>query len=457
MAVTVDRGYAGLVRSVSGRPRRFWLPLTIGFGTLVLLTALATLLTFTKSFSIFRQLSQAHERHYRVGDALMRLRSDLYLAGILKRDFLLDRNEAQAQAYGEQFGAIGKSAENSLAILQQELGRQQADAVARLRTEVRAYMRPLQQALNWEPVEAAGLRWYLLRMQLRQRTTALQLAAEIEKINSNALREQQRRISQAEADFRKTLLFISAACIVLGVFIAGFTLVYTSRLESASEKMESELRRLSHQVVRVQEHERRTISRELHDEVGQMLTGLRMELANLNGPALQNDAENSKRLQEAKQLTERTLQSVRDLAMLLRPSMLDDLGLSPAIHWQVKEFSRRSGLPVEVSIRGEVDALPDDVRTCVYRVIQEALTNVARHARAKKIRLAVTRDDHSVTATVEDDGIGFDTTNIPLPGVGLLGIHERVAELAGNVQISSSAGKGTRVFVQIPVLAGATC
>jgi signal transduction histidine kinase len=424
---------------------------------LILLTLLVTVLTVTKSFDIFQQLRQAHERHYRVAEALMRLRSDLYLAGILKRDFLLDRNETQAPVYGEQFGALSKSADRSLRVLHQELGREQPTALERLRTEVNKYMRPLEQALDWEPVEAAGLRWYLLRMQLRQRTTALQLAGEIESLNSNSLREQQRRIADAEQDFRRTLLLISGACIVLGILIAGYTLVHIGRLESDSDKMQSELRRLSHQVVKVQENERRSISRELHDEVGQMLTGLRMELANLNGPALQHDPENSQRLQEAKRLTERTLQSVRDLAMLLRPSMLDDLGLSPAINWYAREFSRRSGLPIDVTITGDVDALPDDVRTCVYRVIQEALTNVARHAQAHRIRLSVRREGESVTAAVEDDGIGFNTAQTRLPGVGLLGIHERVQELSGKVHLASSPGKGTRVLVQIPVFAGATC
>jgi signal transduction histidine kinase len=318
-------------------------------------------------------------------------------------------------------------------------------------------MRPLEQALDWEPVEANGLRWYLLRLQLRQRTKALQLAAEIENLNSNALREQQRRIALAEGDFRTTLLFISIACVALGLLIAAFTLVYIRRLERRSDEMQSELRRLSHQMVKVQEHERRTISRELHDEVGQMLTGLRMELANLDGPHMQLDPENAHRLHEAKRLTERTLQSVRDLAMVLRPSMLDDLGLSPAINWYAREFSRRSGLSLNLSITGEVDTLPDEVRTCLYRVIQEALTNVARHAQARKVKLMVNRDAKAVTATVEDDGIGFNTARRPIVGVGILGIRERVQELSGHLDLISSPGAGSRITIQIPVLGGAAC
>jgi signal transduction histidine kinase len=285
---------------------------------------------------------------------------------------------------------------------------------------------------------------------------ALDLAGEIERLNGQLLQEQQRQIAHAEKDFRTTLLFISGGCVVLGLCIAAFTILHTRRLEMRSDDMRSELRRLSHQVVRVQEHERRTISRELHDEVGQMLTGLRMELANIDGSAIRQDVGNFNRIQEAKRLTEQTLQSVRELAMLLRPSMLDDLGLSPAISWQVREFSRRSGLPVDLSIAGEVDSLPDDVRTCVYRVVQEALTNVARHAQARRIKLFIERQGDSVSAAVVDDGIGFNMARRNHTGVGLLGIHERVQELSGRVDIASAPGKGTSLLIAIPVYKGAS-
>ena len=436
--------------------RGLWVPLSIGFGTLLVLIALATLITLTKSFDIFQQLSDAHERHYRVAEALLRLRSDLYLAGVVKRDFLLDRADNQEANYGQKFSEIQASAEESLKTIERAFGQQGSKSITRLRSEVTSYMKPLREALDWEPVQAAALRWYLLRLQLRQRTAALQIAAEIENLNGDALKNQQKRIIDAEHDFRRTLLLISLASVSLGILIAGFTMVYTRRLEKHSDEVQYELRRLSQHVVKVQEHERRSISRELHDEVGQMLTGLRMELANLDGPAIRQNPADYHRLQEAKQLTERTLQSVRNLSMLLRPSMLDDLGLSPAVNWQAKEFSRRSGIPVDLSIQGEVDSVPDDVRTCLYRVVQETLTNVARHAHARRIRLAIKREGASVTAAIEDDGDGFVVTRPRAQGLGLLGIKERVQELSGTVHITSAPKKGTRIFVQIPVEGAAT-
>lgn len=433
------------------RRKTLWVPLTAGFGALLVLIVLATVTTLTKSFSIFQQLSNAHETHDRVAEALLRLRSDLYLAGILKRDFLLDRSENQSSSYGEQFAKIQSSAEESLRTIEKSLGHERPESVARLRSEVTSYIRPLRQALDWEPVYAPALRSYLLRLQLRQRTSALQIAAEIEKLNRDALTRQQQEIAQAEREFRRTLLVIFIASVLIGIAVAAFTVFYTRRLEKHSDEVQSELRRLSQHIVQVQEHERKSISRELHDEVGQMLTGLRMELANLDGPAIQQNASDYQRLQEAKRLTERTLQCVRDLSMLLRPSMLDDLGLSPAVNWQAKEFSRRSGIPVDVTIEGEVDSVPDEVRTCLYRVVQEALTNVARHAGAKRIRLLVKREGEHVSVAIEDDGAGFNVGTSRPNGLGLIGLKERVAELSGTVQIASAPGKGTRVSVQIPV------
>src|SRR5688500_889788 len=143
-------------------------PLTIAFAVLLTLMLAATFITLTKSFEIFDSLARTHERHDEVGQALQRLRSDLYLAGILKRDFLLERN-AQASSYSEQFAAIQKSANQNLATIEKTLGAQQPETLRQLRSEVTAYMRPLKEALDWDPILAPSLRSFLLRAQLQQR------------------------------------------------------------------------------------------------------------------------------------------------------------------------------------------------------------------------------------------------------------------------------------------------
>jgi signal transduction histidine kinase len=427
-------------------------PLTLAFALLLALIVAAAAVTLTRSVAIFDLLAQTHDAHDEAAEALQRLRSDLYLAGILKRDFLLDRDTEQAASYGEQFAAIQASADQNLKFIESSLGRQQPETVRKLRSEVTAYMRPLKEAFDWDPIVAPWLRAFLLRAQVKQRTAALQMAAEIEKLNADSLKVERERIRIAESDFRRSLLAISSITVLIGLIVAIFTIVHTHRLERHSEEVRGELKRLSQHVVRAQEIERRNLSRELHDEVGQMLTGLRMELANLDVPGIQQNAADYHRLQEAKRLTERTLQCVRNLSMVLRPSMLDDLGLSPALRWQAKEFSRRSGIPVDLSIDGDIDAVPDDVRTCVYRVVQEALTNVSRHADAHRIKLLVRREGERMAVTIEDDGKGFDVSSSPkTPGIGLLGMKERVSELSGTTRITSEPGKGTHIAVHIPV------
>jgi signal transduction histidine kinase len=218
-----------------------------------------------------------------------------------------------------------------------------------------------------------------------------------------------------------------------------------------TERAERELRRLSNELVRAQEDERRNISRELHDEVGQTLTALRVELGNLEKLRLGPDQEFREHINDAKNLAAETLRSVRNLAAGLRPSILDDLGLEPALEWQAREFSRRTGIPVEVARDGLLPELPDGLRTCLYRVVQEALTNCARHADAHEIRIALRADHDRLSLTVQDDGRGMPDGLAPAAGLGLVGIEERVRELGGTLAIESQAGKGTWLSASIPL------
>ena len=199
--------------------------------------------------------------------------------------------------------------------------------------------------------------------------------------------------------------------------------------------------------MRVQEEERKTISRELHDEVGQLLTGLRMELGTLSNSAPEEEFQ--ERLGSVKLLAEECLRSVRNLALLVRPSMLDDLGLEPALHWQAKEFSRRYGIPVSVDVEGKLDTLPEALRLCLYRAIQEAMTNCGKHAGASQVTIIVKQDETQVTASVHDDGRGFDTLS-QTHGLGLVGMTERVRALQGCMTVDSELGGGTSISVELP-------
>jgi signal transduction histidine kinase len=211
-----------------------------------------------------------------------------------------------------------------------------------------------------------------------------------------------------------------------------------------------EMRSLSQKLVKAQEAERKSISRELHDQVGQMLTALRMEIGNVEQLRHTHSGEFQEHVTAAKALAEQTLRTVRDLAMGLRPSMLDDLGLASALKWQAREFTRYAGVPVDVRIEGSLDQLSEDHRTCIYRIVQEALTNCARHAAAKSIRISLQGHNDILALAVQDDGVGFSLAPDDEPGLGLLGIEERVRELGGKMSIESQAEKGTLLKVEIP-------
>jgi signal transduction histidine kinase len=242
-----------------------------------------------------------------------------------------------------------------------------------------------------------------------------------------------------------------AITLLLGLGIAGVVVFRMTNLERNSEEAERQLRQLSRQLVQAQEDERKSLSRELHDEVGQMLTGLRMELGSLPGLRTASEDQFQAHLEGAKRLAEQSLKSLRDLAMGLRPSMLDDLGLGSAVQWQARQFAKHTGIPVNVQIGDIPPTLPDLYRTCLYRIVQEALTNCARHSRAKTIEVRIGGQDGTLFVAVKDNGVGFDVSNARGRGLGLIGMQERVRELGGELRIASQPQKGTVLSARIPL------
>jgi signal transduction histidine kinase len=210
------------------------------------------------------------------------------------------------------------------------------------------------------------------------------------------------------------------------------------------------MRELSQQLVNTQEEERKSLSRELHDHVAQVLTGLRMELGRFERIAAPLDARVGPVLGECKGLVDDMFNTVRGLALGLRPSMLDDFGLQAALEWHVRDFTRRYAMNVDLRMNGDFDALPDKHRTCVYRVVQETLTNCVRHARAQNVKISVNTPDGHLQASVTDDGVGLDPIR-RRHGLGLRGIDERVRELAGTMTISRAVDGGTTVAVRLPL------
>jgi signal transduction histidine kinase len=248
-----------------------------------------------------------------------------------------------------------------------------------------------------------------------------------------------------------------AASLTLGLAVAVTAVIRIRVLERRSEdqharteQAEQEMRRLSNQLVKTQEEERKNLSRELHDELGQMLTALRMEVGRAERAQAAGSPAFGATMAESKALIEKMMRLVRDLAMGLRPSMLDDLGLEPALAWQTRDFARRYNVPVNLTVEGDLEQVPDPHRTCVFRVVQEALTNCAKHSAATQIEISVVGGSDRLEVSVEDNGIGIRHST-GHTGLGLTGIKERVKEMHGAASIQTKPGGGTVLHITLPV------
>jgi signal transduction histidine kinase len=236
-----------------------------------------------------------------------------------------------------------------------------------------------------------------------------------------------------------------------GLVLAAASMLYIVRLERQTRgryhelaRSRRELQLLSSRLVDAQETERRSISRELHDEVGQSLGALLVDLGRL--PAIAPEAK--EQIDRMKSVAERTFQSVRNISLLLRPSMLDDLGLAAALEWQGREVSRNSEIEVDVQTGNLSENLPDEYKICIYRFVQEALHNAVRHSAARTATVTAEQSANRIVVQVKDNGRGFDPRRTR--GLGLLGMEERVKRLGGTFNVHAAPQQGTTFSAELP-------
>ena len=427
-----------------------------GFGILVLLTFVTGMGVVSRATRLFGEMSTINTSFQRLSLDLERLRSDMFLAGSYVRDQLFDFDSNLTEDRGNRFRKSRSTVEARLNSISKNLGPEQRTEFDQLRREIEAYWEFVEPAFSY-PVGGTHRMPTLRRELTSRRDSVLAIVTRIGSINEGAVDQRQHEIETAQNELINYTWRMSLVSSLLGLIVAGAAGYGNHLLQKQArhqrlrtERAERELRSLSSQLVHAQEQERRMISRELHDEVGQTLTGLRIELGNLQHLRTGSESEFASHIADAKRLTEETLKTVRNIAMGLRPSMLDDFGIAPAVRWQAQELSRRTGTPVDLQIDGDFSGLGDEGRTCMYRVVQEALTNCARHAEAKTVHITMRGERNGVVLTVQDDGVGFDPGRARA-GFGLIGIEERVKELGGSLAVDSRPGVGTLLRVEIPL------
>jgi signal transduction histidine kinase len=417
---------------VESRTRRL---LALGLGGLLVLTFLTGVVSLITLGRIQAQERLLRARSVERREWLGRLRDGIILSGTLARDYFAAPADPTAPELLRRLQTIERS---SLEAVSRKAPLAEA---ASLRGEIVAYWKVLDLMIDVAGSRRTpGLEAYF-RVQLAQRReTMLRIAGRLAEVLDRESWRRDEELARLYAGFRAALgveLVLIIAVGVLVAWIAGLRLLH----------LEEQARGLSTQLVQAQEQERRSIARELHDGIAQTLSALLLDVGKAG--KLEDVAGMRLRLQEIATRTEHTVDAVRSLSLSLRPSMLDDLGLVPALEWQAREVGRNSGVDVQVQAEDSAGELPDAHRTCIYRVAQEALQNCVRHAEAKHVRVGLERGKRSVVLRVEDDGKGFQSRR--MRGLGILGMEERTAQLGGRLRVQSEPGRGTVLAAEIPL------
>jgi signal transduction histidine kinase len=431
--------------------------LLAGFGGLLILMLIAG----GDALLVLRQVrasdTQVRDVYVRRSRALDQVRAGIYQSAIVMRDFLLATDPDVAAEQVASWTGIRQRTDNALADGAAVLDKAETGPYNDLQAEVKVYWKLLDFISQMKEDNTRNRSAeYLSKELMRRRTAMIDLVDRIDQISTRQLRAGDESLDASFRRLRLRLMAMLGITLGVGVLLAAFTIRRTLHLEKELQKRyeegaraRGELQDLSARLVSAQEEERRSISRELHDEVGQSLSALLMEAGNAAARMPDASADLRRHVESIKKLAEASVNVIRNMTLLLRPSMLDDFGLVPALEWQAREVSKRTGLRVHVTAEEASGELPDQLRTCIYRVVQEALHNCARHSQARSVKVIVRQEDHKIFLSVEDDGHGFDAGRVR--GLGLVGMEERVTHLGGAFEVRSKPGAGTKVEVELPL------
>jgi signal transduction histidine kinase len=401
-----------------------------------------------------------HASYVRGEETLSTVRVNVLLGSIYLRDALVDTGSVTRQFYLDELHQIRAEIEEALPAYMREaslpIERAEWNALQRGLTE---YWDTLDLVIGPDAprtfAEGSGL---LRRKVVPARDSVLQIVERLAALQRLSQNRQRIEASLLYDEVRAQFIGVSGVTIVLAALVAGFAFVRVGGLEREIHERRlvevenrHDLERLSARLVDAQEDERRHLARELHDEVGQALTAIKMDIGvALRSAATEPRARGS--LEEARVIAERTLQSVRDLSQLLHPSTLDDFGLPETLQAYVRSFAQRSGIRALFTASGLDRRLSPDVEVCVYRIVQEALSNVARHSGAAHCSVALSCSGSTLALTIEDDGSGVNHSGVAdRRGLGLIGMRERAQALSGRFAIGNVPGAGARVVVTLPL------
>jgi signal transduction histidine kinase len=425
-----------------------------------------------------REVAVAIESFAHGRDTISRIRENVLLGSIYVRDALIDSGRNARENYREDLLEFRKEIDTRLSRYEARTPDERA-YVEELRTSLDRYWGSIEFVFSPDLPTLLPQSAVLLRTEVvPQREQIMRVLDNLRELQQLSLQAHDAAMTELYNDARTRFIMIVAGALLLGIAVAGFAFWHVGGLEGEIDRQRlseaqnrQDLERLSARLVDAQEQERRSLARELHDEVGQALTAIKMGV----GVALRagGDARARSSLEEARAIAESTLHNVRDLSQLLHPSMLDDFGLPETLAAYLRSYTKRTGIRATFTHDGIDGRLPGDVEVCLYRIVQEALTNVAHHSGSPSVAVALERRADQVRLTVDDQGRGLGRAARPdiqerrsgVPGdiahaeprrgLGLIGMRERAQALAGRFAIENRPEGGVRVSVTLPVPAAA--
>ncbi|MDQ6677726.1 MAG: sensor histidine kinase [Acidobacteriota bacterium] len=391
---------------------------------------------------------------------LAKIRKSVSQGVTATRDYLINNRPSAAEIYDQDLRRAKANASKAFLSLNGWTSRQ--DTLSELDHELADYWRLLdQERLNSakqkseQGFDFLHSRLFPVRNDIVQSLKSLtdRVSQEREAIGAQFARDRSLDLT--------AIFLIMGVALAISLFLASGNQSFRRDLQVESRRKFEEVARarddleqLSGKLLKVQEDERRRLSRELHDGIGQTLTALRMEIHQVQILSAAAGF-GEERLARARGLAEEALKTVKNISLLLRPPLLDDLGLEPALAWQTDQFTRRTGIPCRFRAIHLQELLPEDMKSCVFRVIQEALNNCEKHASPSMVAVTVEQNPETLVICVEDDGAGFALNDQNGParrsGLGILGMRERAVMLGGHLTIRSAPGKGTKLMLSVPI------
>jgi signal transduction histidine kinase len=433
----------------------------LGFGLILGLWMFAWFELSVRIADAEGRASAINTRYIAAQDALSNVRTQVLTGSVALRDALLDPDPRKVGDYRTQLEAIYKSIDAVLAsYVQVSESPAERGELARLREEVDSFRDTVLDVLGTDSSRWRAEAGTLLSLRVTpKRDIVISISERVQALNRAAYVQRQNELADVYRSVQRELWQVLGLALAIGVAVAVLAVLHAGRLERRIHRqmakdfeLTRDLQRLSDKLVTAQEHERRQIARELHDEIGQALTAIKVELAYAQN-SIDNATGAANLLKDARSITDGALHQVRDLSYLLHPAALDELGLVAAVDSYMQRFGKRHGIDAKLVCRDMQERLSDEIETAAYRIIQEALTNVARHSQASTCRVTLAQTTDTLKITVEDNGTGFDASSRPSSegsGLGLIGIRERAFHLHGRALVESARGHGTRLIIEIP-------